>query len=517
MQRKPGRRDFLKSATALALSAPYITRIQRPRPKAAKFDPDFGTAGQAAEAIRAGVISAREITEHCYHRIKQYNPKLNAFVTLVEEDALKRAKQADEALAGSKPWGPLHGVPILIKDGFSTEGVRTTAGSKLLETYVPPADAITVARLKKAGAIMLGKTNVPEFLADWQSYNQIAGTANNPWDLNRTPGGSTGGGAAALAAGLGFLELGSDIGGSIRVPSHFCGIYGHKPTLDVVPLQGHIPPPPGVLAPAELPVAGPLARSARDLLLELEIIGGPTVPESVAYRWSVPPPRKTSLKDFRIGYVVDDPFCRLDAPVAEVISQTIEALRKQGATLTEGWPAGIKPEESFDTYFRLLAAVFASTLTDEQFKQIQESIPKMSGGEKLWSEGMVTPHREWLLYSGRRLKARELWQQYFKTHDVFLMPTDFVAAFPHDHTPNAFERVLNTSQGQRKYMDQLGWISFATLTGCPATIAPVGHTKGGLPVGIQIMGPFMEDATSIKLAELMVQTTGGFAAPPGYL
>ena len=192
-----------------------------------------------------GVISSRELLDTTFGRIKKYNPRLNAFVTLMEEQASERGRLADEQRAAGKIWGPLHGLPIVIKDAFETAGVRTTSGSKTLEKYVPKEDAAAVARLKKAGAIVVGKTNMPEFAGDLQSYNEIVGTANNPWDIKRTPGGSTGGGAACIAAGMGFLELGSDIGGSIRTPCHFCGIYGHKPTLNVVPMEGHIPPPPG--------------------------------------------------------------------------------------------------------------------------------------------------------------------------------------------------------------------------------------------------------------------------------
>jgi amidase len=354
-------------------------------------------------------------------------------------------------------------------------------------------------------------------LADWQSYNQIAGVTNNPWDLSKTPGGSTGGGAAALAAGIGFLELGSDIGGSIRIPSHFCGLYGHKPTLDIVPLRGHIPPPPGSLAPAELPVAGPLARSASDLVLELAIVAGPDSPESVAYRWALPAPRKTNLKDFRIGFVLDDPFCPLDTPVAEVLSQAMETLRKNGVNLSQGWPKGVDPAGTLETYSYLLGAFFASEIPEPQFKETQASINRSTGIEKKWAEAMTSLHREWLMQASRRLKAREAWQEYFKTYDAFLMPTDFVAAFPHDHSQNPFQRTIATTQGTRRYFDQFGWISFATLTGCPATVAPAGRTKGGLPVGIQVMGPFLEDATPIKVAELIGNILGGFEAPPGYV
>ena len=228
-QRKT-RRKFLKSATSATIAFPFISRLPRADAQAKKFDPDFGEASRAVEAMRTGVISSRELTGHVFKRIHKYNPKINAFITLIENQAMEQAKKADDARAAGRASGKLHGLPILVKDSFATEGIRTTCGSKTLENYVPKADAIVVARLRAAGAIIVGKTNLPEFAADWQSYNQIAGVTNNPWDVTRTPGGSTGGGAAALAAGLGFLEIGSDIGGSIRIPSHFCGLFGHKPT-----------------------------------------------------------------------------------------------------------------------------------------------------------------------------------------------------------------------------------------------------------------------------------------------
>ncbi|HEV2663611.1 MAG TPA: amidase family protein, partial [Blastocatellia bacterium] len=309
-QSRNSRRSFLKAASAVAASAPFISLAPRADAQTRKFDPSFGTATQALKALKSGVISSRELTEHVFKRIAKHNPKINAFVTLIEEQAMAQAKHADQLNAlkknSGKSPGKLHGLPVVVKDSFATAGVRTTCGSKQLEKYVPKDDAVVVARLKAAGAIIIGKTNLPEFAGDWQSYNQVAGVTNNPWDVSRTPGGSTGGGAAALAAGLGFLEIGSDIGGSIRVPSHFCGLFGHKPTLDLVPLAGHIPPPPGVLSPSELPVAGPLARSAEDLLLELEVVAGPAPEDAGAYRWVARKARRTKLSEYKIGFVIDD-------------------------------------------------------------------------------------------------------------------------------------------------------------------------------------------------------------------
>jgi len=480
---------------------------------ATTFDPNFGTAVQAVDAIRRRVISSRELTSHVFERIKKHNPTLNLFVTLTEEQAMARATQADEMLAKKKSWGPLHGLPVVVKDVFSTEGVPTTSGSKMLESYTPKEDAVVVARLKAAGAIIVGKTNLPEFGGDWQSFNDVAGTSNNPWDVTRTPGGSTGGGAAALAAGFAFLEIGGDLAGSVRIPSHFCGVYAHRPTIDVVPLRGHIPPPPGVPpVPAEFPTAGPVARSAEDLLLQLGVVAGPDSPESLAYRWSLPAPRKTTLPEYRIGYVVDDPFCPVDSPVKDVLSNAIDSLRKSGAHLTEGWPAGVDPSSQYENYSWLLAAFFSVTLPDDAFRKMQRAAGE--GADDPWVRGTASLHRDWLQQSAQRLNARAVWQDYFKTYDAFLMPVSFVTAFPHDHRRDMNARKLRTAGGERAYTDIGKWVSFATLTGCPATVAPVGRTNIGLPVGIQIMGPFLEDSTPIDIAMKMADVTGRFVAPP---
>jgi amidase len=511
------RRIFLQ-AGAGALAAPFISRIPCASAAAAKFDPDFGTAAEAVRALRSGVISSRELTAHVYARIKQHNAKVNAFVTLTEERAMQRAKEADEALAKKKPLGPLAGLPMLIKDSFATAGVRTTSGFKPLENHVPAEDAVAVARLKRAGVVIVGKTNLPALAADIQSYNEIAGVTNNPWDARRTSGGSTGGGAAALAAGFGFLELGSDIGGSIRTPSNFCGVYGHKPTLGVVPSTGHIPPLPGqVEALADLPVVGPMARSAEDLKTELEIIAGPEPGEDIAYRWALPAPRRAKLADYRLGFVLDDPSCPLTAGVKEVLTNAVDALRKKGARLVEGWPPGVSPTATFDLYFKLLAAFFSPEAKPEETEGLKGAFNSPFGRyAKLWVEGTTASHKDWLALTGERLKARAAWQSYFKTHDAFLMPANFMPAFAHDHAPFLFGRVVETAEGKRSYVDLFRWISFATLTGCPATVAPAGRTKENLPVGIQIMGPFLEDATPIDVAARLADAVGGFVAPPGF-
>jgi amidase len=478
----------------------------------------FASAIKAARAIRRGEISSLKLTKNIFERIEKYNPALNAVITILKDDALNRARAADEAMAKGELWGPLHGVPCSIKDTIEIANVLTTAGSPAFATHIPKRSAVVVERLLRAGAVIIGHTNVPLLAADLQSYNEIFGTTNNPWDHKLTPGGSTGGGAAAIAAGLSYLSIGSDIGGSIRTPSHFCGVFGHKPSLNVVPRQGHIPPPPGIiLPPADLPVIGPLARSAADLKLALKIIGGPDPDEAIAYSWNLPPARGTRLSDYNIGYVLDDPLCPVSSDVKEVLSQAVKAFREAGAELEEGWPPGVNPSDQHNIYRFLLASTYAYDLRNNNLEEFRKLAAKKDGSNlarTAWA--WTAPHKYFLRANVARIEARAIWQDYFKTHDAFLLPTAFVPAFPHDHTESFEKRRLVTKEGSRPYLDILFWISFATLTGLPATTAPIGLTNDGLPVGIQIIGPYLEDATPIDLAGILTDITGGFQPPEAY-
>jgi len=508
------RRGFL--AGSLAVTASALAPLRAARAGASELD--FASALDAGRAIRSGQVSSVELTTRILDRIQQHNGKLNAIVALAP-DAVDRARAADEARARRDLAGPFHGVPCTIKDTFEVAGVTTTAGSPSLRTHVPTRDAAVVARLRAAGMIVLGKTNVPLFAADWQSYNAVYGQTNNPWDVTRTPGGSTGGGAAALAAGLTYLETGSDLAGSIRIPAHFCGVYGHKPSLDVVPLRGHIPPPPGISAspPSTLPVAGPLARSAADLRAAMEVLGGPDGDEARAWRWSLPPARGTRLADYRIGYVLDDPRAPVAPEVGDALAAAIEALRRAGAQLTEGWPPGVNPEEQFDAYYTLLIARFTPPVREEQlagFRQLAAG--RDTSYLARYARAVTASDAHMRTVETRRRVARGVWQAYFRTYDAFLMPTALVAAFPHDQAGTPLMRVLATPRGDRPYIDLCFWTSFALLAGLPATTAPVGFTPGGLPVGIQIVGPYLEDATPIDLAARLADVIGGFRPPPGF-
>jgi amidase len=405
-----------------------------------------------------------------------------------------------------------------VKDCFEIKGVRTTAGSSKLANYMPNRDSAPVERLREAGAVIIGHTNTSELAFDWQSYNDLYGASNNPWNLGLTPGGSTGGGAAALAAGLSFLEVGSDVGGSIRVPSHFCGLYGHKPSLGAVSARGHIPPLPGVpVGEPNFSVAGPMARSAEDIMLAMKVLGGPEGESTKAYTWEMPEPRRKKLDYYRIGYVIDDPACRVSSEVRESLEKLVGALKKEDVEVVEGWPKGIDPASLFEDYRYIRYASAAASFSEAQiYERLKAENFSDGSDEYAAAHAYASSVKEFQDALWRRAQAQEAWRDYFGTFDAFLIPPAFVPAFPHDHRMPLKGRVLQTPEGPRRYQELRFWISFATLCGLPATVAPAGWTHGGLPVGVQIVGPYLEDATTIDMAGHIGRLVGGFRAPPGY-
>jgi amidase len=474
------------------------------------FKPAFATATETADAIRTKQIWATELMDLTFRRIDRHNPKINAIVWQFREQAMERARQADEMLVNGKTWGPLHGVPVTIKEALAYQGSPNTWGLPQLKDVKSPRTAIAVERLESAGAIVIGKTNAPVMLGDWQSYNSIYGTTNNPWDAARTPGGSSGGGAAALAAGLGCVTLGTDLSGSIRIPAHFCGVYGHKPTLELVSTAGLQPGPwdgsPGV--PMDLGVAGPLGRSAGDLALALNAIGGPNGDDTKAWNWRMRAPRHQRLKDFRIGYVMDDEFAPVSPDVGKVYENALAELSRTGARMKRGWPQGIDPRAQLKTYLYLLFAFLSLDASKEQRDAARARFD--NNPDDISAAATVEPHGRWLQETLRRLSIGAIWQKYFESHDVFLFPTGFSAAFPHDHSQPIEKRFIETPEGMRPYLNTPLWTCFATLAGLPATVAPVGLTNAGLPAGIQIVAPIWEDGTSIEFAALLTEIVGGF-------
>ena len=437
------------------------------------FDPDFGTALDAAAAIRAKQISSVELTQYMLRRIDAFQPKLNAYVYQLRDQALAAAARADEATARGAATGALHGVPINVKESFGVEGQPCTWGIPFLRHSKAPAHAEAVRRLLGAGAVLLGATNVPQELMDSQSFNDLYGTSNNPWDLARTPGGSSGGTAASLAAGMAFFSIGSDIGGSIREPAAFCGIYGHKPTQDLVSLTGHSPggthAAPGFST--VLAVAGPMARSADDLEMGLRVLAGPEAPDAKAFQWSLPAARHDTLRDFRIGYVLEDPAVPVSVETKAVLEAAVRAAERVGATVREGWPEGFRFQELIDCYrFMLGAVVFSFTPPDQR----EPAKAQLATRPERFAKGALGSFADWQQHNMRRLAYRAAWERYFQSVDVFLLPTTFTAAFPHDHSHPDQRMIPLPEGGALPSWSLLDYISPATLTGCPATTAPVG-------------------------------------------
>ena len=384
---------------------------------------------------------------------------------------------------------------------------------------MPATDAVAVARLEAAGAILFAKTNTPRMAADFQTHNPLFGTTCNPWDASRTPGGSSGGSAAAVAAGLTGLELGSDIGGSIRIPSGWCGIFGHKPSWGIVPERGHIPGWPGSLREDDINVVGPLARSAEDLALALGVLAGPLPERASAWKLELPPPRSASLRGFRVAAWLDDPACPVDSAVRERLEAAAAALRGAGVAVDEQARPGFSLEQAVELYRRLLIPIEAAIMSDEEFAAVNkhvDAMPRDEGGEMAYFlRNVGLRHRDWLLLCEERERQRALWADFFRRFDVLLCPTAPVVAIRHDHAEPMLLRKLEVNGVERPYTDLLAWPGLVGVAHLPASVAPVGRTRAGLPVGIQIVAPYLEDHTAIAFAAQLESLLGGFEPPAG--
>jgi amidase len=408
---------------------------------------------------------------------------------------------------------------MTVKEHYAVAGLSTTRGDPKFKNWKAEVDALVVQRLKAAGAVVLGKTNVPLNLSDWQSFNEVYGTTNNPWDLSRTPGGSSGGGAAALAAGFVPLELGSDIGGSLRAPAHFCGVFSHKPTLDLVPQRGAGPPQtPAVPVRGDLSVFGPMARSAADLALELGVLAGPDeMAEGIGYKLALPPPRHDRLPDFRVLVLDEHPLCPTASSIRSALDSLAVRLAKLGCAVVRTSPKLPDLAQTTRIYARLLMAVYSADLPPEARDSVSAAIGALApDDESLRAQrlhGLALSHPDWVHDSRIRGGLRMRWQALFEDVDVVLCPPMPTVAFPHDHSPRG-KRMIDVDDKKIPNDDQLAWAGIATLNGLPATTMPNGRTESGLPIGVQIIGGYLEDRTTIAFAGLIEREFGGFTAPP---
>lgn len=420
-------------------------------------------------------------------QIERHDPDVNAVVTLDLAGARRAAEAADAAGdrdAGTGADRPLSGLPLTVKDAIETAGIRSTGGSAALADHVPAADAPAVERLRDAGAIVLGKTNVPEWSADAQTYNELFGVTVNPWDPDRTAGGSSGGAAAAVATGMTPLELGTDVMGSVRIPAAFCGVYGLKPTYGLVPQQGYLADASGgSRVDLDVNAFGPLARTAGDLELALAVLAGPATAR-------LRPLPAGSLAGYRVAAWLESPHCPVDAEVGDALAATLDALARTGARVTTARPP-VDPDEAIDVLFSL--------------------VPPSGDGRTV---GKELPGRAAAL--ARRAALQAAWERWFHDVDVLVCPVAPTVAFAHDHRPDRSARATWVDDRPRPYLDGVGWTGVVGVAGLPALSAPVGRSRTGLPVGMQVVGPPLGDLAVLRFAGLLAEVRGGFRIPPGF-
>lgn len=465
--------------------------------------------------LRARTLSAVELTELHIARIEARDGELNAIPVRTFDRARAAAEEADRRLARGED-APLLGLPMTLKESTQVAGLPQSAGLPPFAQHRPALDGPVARAVFAAGAALLGKTNVPEALADWQADSPVYGRTVNPWDPGRTPGGSTGGGGAALAAGFTPLEIGSDIGGSIRVPAAFCGVFGHRPSETAVPRAGAFP-----LADAPNPlslmgVQGPLARSAGDLELLFDVIAGPEAGEDAAWRLVLPPPRAERLGDFRVALLPPP----LDAQPSRAMQQSLDELaarlRAEGATVAEAMPE-LDLAAYFADYQRLLFAMIHVARPRPEREALAEALRAAGDPASLaQAEGLLLDASELAMLAGRRELARAAWRRFFGDWDVAVAPTMLDAAFPHQEGDFA-TRTLEVDDRVVPYGHNLLYPMLAIFPGLPATAFPAGLDPRGLPLGLQAIGPYLEDRTTLAFARLLEEQAGyGFEPPPGW-
>ncbi|MEM7325566.1 MAG: amidase [Actinomycetota bacterium] len=486
-------------------------------------DLQYLSAIDLAAELAAGNVSAVEALDAAVARVEARNPTVNIVVTLDVERARQRAAEIDGARTDpgrASTLGPLAGVPITIKDSLMVEGTRTTSGAPELSDFVADVDAVSVTKLKDAGAIVYGKTNLPLYAGDVQTFNEVFGRTNNPWDLARTVGGSSGGSAGSLAAGFTSMEIGSDIAGSIRNPAAMCGVVGHKPSYGIVSGRGQIPGPPGTLTQADIAVIGPMARTVDDCTLGLSLMAGPDDWHAPAWNLTIPPPRRSDPTGLRVAVMATDPYCPVDPEIEQAITDTARELADQGATVDlAARPDGFDFAKADRTFLTLLGGAMCGGYSRAEIEEMAERVRQSEGGVipgELGIEGATIRHREWLTANERRLQMRARWREFFTRWDVLLAPISPTVAIPHDPSLPMSAREIDVAGTTRAYTDQMQWMGLFGAVYLPATAVPIGLHSSGLPMALQVAGPFLEDNTCLAVAKMIETNRGGFTRPPGW-
>jgi len=454
-------------------------------------------AVRQAAAIRARRLSARELLAEYAARIARLNPAINAVVTLDLDQALRDAIEVDQRLERGEDVGPLAGVPMTIKDAIAVGGMRSTGGAVELADYVPVADAPAVASLRRAGAVIVGKTNVPRWCnGDTETNNELFGLTSNPWDLDRSVGGSSGGSAAAVAAGLSSCELGTDIGGSVRIPAHYCGVYGLKTSFGIVPQRGYLSHLGAGSTDADMNVFGPITRSPDDLELLLDALIGPVPEDRLGWRVDLPASRRTGIAEYRIGSWLDDPECPVGREYLALLQGAVATLRDAGAQVDESRP-DVTFAEQRDLWMTLAGAATSPSLP--------ESISGAAAGS----------HLQWLRNQERKEALRQRWHAWFEDHDALLCPVLLSDAPRHHLEGDPFTRTIDVDGVPRRLMTEIPvWCGLINVIGFPACVVPIGRSAAGLPVGIQIVTGYLRDREAIDLARHLERILGGYEAPP---
>lgn len=474
------------------------------------------SAGALLAAIRLGRISCEEAVKVFFGRMDVRDRELNAVVARRTQAALAEARVRDEALARGDPPGPLHGLSMTIKDSIEVAGLPAACGAPALRDHQPAADAPAVARLRAAGAVILGKTNVPLYAADFQTFNEVFGTTRNPYALDRSPGGSSGGAAASLAAGFATAELGSDLAGSLRQPAHACGVAALKPTFGIVPAGGSLSGPVVARRPADLWVLGPMARTVADLRLLLNVLAGPD--ERLAPGWKLElPPGPAAGAKLRVAAWLDDPFCPPDRAVAPLLAAAVAKLGGAGVDVEEGARPAFGAEEAFLIHCALMYGEMSFGLPDEVYDYF---VARAGRGRPavlphvtdVQAAGLAARHRDWLRACELREGLRVAWAEFFRDRDALVCPVAPTPAALHDHR-RLDQRTQPIDGVEFPALQHAFWTALASTAGLPAATVPVGLDATGLPVGIQVIGAWYRDRTVLEVAERIERACGGFRPP----
>ena len=495
--------------------------ISRTEPAAARsevLDIPFWSASRLAQAIREKEIGSLELLDAYVARLETHNPRLNAIIQLDVEGARARAMAADDALARGKLAGPLHGVPITVKDSIDVCGFASTWGVTSFKENRPARSAPVVDALTSAGAVVFGKTNLPWYALASETFNDLFGTTNNPWDLSRSPGGSSGGSAAALAAGLTALEVGSDSAGSLRFPAHYCGIYAHRPTFGTTSIEGQSLP--GLGPVPDIMVLGPMARSAEDLAVALDLMARPDETDAVAWRLALPRSRHSRLSDFKVAVMLEHEGSDVDHEVQARLADLAAFLSRRGAKVS----MEARPEIDFDAAHRLFLTLNAASVSGSVpelywrlLSQVAPFLRRKNSALASVVRGYTQRHRGWIRLDLVRNHLRAAWAAFFRDYDLLLTPVAATPALPHDRSSKMdYYRYIVVNGKKVAAIDQWFWAGLAAVAYLPATIAPAGFIASGLPLGVQIIGPQYGDHACLAFARLLEREFQSFVPPPGW-